>query len=128
MDTGQTVRYSESFKLQVVREVESGRWSSMSVVRRAYGISGRGTVERWLKQYGKSHLLRRVVRVETPAERDMLKEQAAEIRRLKEVLANETAEKYLLKGFLQVACGQLGVTEDEFKKKADTKRSEPRRR
>lgn len=128
MDAGQTIRYSESFKLQVVMEVESGRWSSMMSVRRAYGIGGRGTVERWLRRYGKSHLLRRVVRVETPADRDMLKEQAAEIRRLKEVLANETAEKYLLKGFLRVACERLGVTEDEFKKKAATRRSEARRR
>ena len=128
MDDRPVVLYSEAFKLYVVSEYEAGRWRGLEEVRRACGIGGKKTVARWLRQYGKAHLLRRVVRVERPEDRDERKVLVAENRRLKEVLANETAEKYLLKGYLQVACRQLGVAEEAFKKKADTMLSElPRR-
>ena len=44
--------YSLSFKLQVVKEVESGK-SSTTAVQRKYGIQARSTVVNWLRKYGK---------------------------------------------------------------------------
>lgn len=43
--------YSLSFKLEVVREVESGELSA-SAAKKKYGIQGDGTVVNWIKKYG----------------------------------------------------------------------------
>jgi len=43
--------YSYSFKLQVVREVESGELS-INVARKKYGIQGKATISVWLEKYG----------------------------------------------------------------------------
>jgi len=56
-----TVRYSEAFKLNVVEELRQGRFGSPHEAGLAHGI-GRGTVSRWLRQYGSEELLAKVVR------------------------------------------------------------------
>lgn len=43
--------YSLTFKIQVVREVESGELSTLSAQRK-YGIQSRSTVVTWLRKYG----------------------------------------------------------------------------
>ena len=43
--------YTSSFKLQVVREVESGQLSATSAQRK-YGIQARSTIVSWLRKYG----------------------------------------------------------------------------
>lgn len=43
--------YSHSFKLQVVREIESGE-QSISGALRQYGIQSHGTVLNWVRKYG----------------------------------------------------------------------------
>lgn len=43
--------YSLSFKLQIVKEVESGEESTHSVCRK-YGIQARSTVVSWLRKFG----------------------------------------------------------------------------
>lgn len=43
--------YTSSFKLQVVREVESGQLSTTSAQRK-YGIQARSTIVSWLRKYG----------------------------------------------------------------------------
>ena len=43
--------YSMSFKLQVVREVESGQLSA-SGAKKKYGIQGSFTVVNWIRKYG----------------------------------------------------------------------------
>ena len=73
-------RYSEAFKLQVVSEIEAGK-SSIDGVRRRFGIGGGGTISRWLRDYGKNHLLGKVVRVEKLEERDRVRELEKKIRR-----------------------------------------------
>jgi len=46
-----TKRYSEVFKRQVVRDLESGK-TTEAEVRRRYGVSGGMTIRSWLKKYG----------------------------------------------------------------------------
>lgn len=43
--------YSMSFKLEIVREIESGELSTTSACRK-YGIQARSTVVSWLRKYG----------------------------------------------------------------------------
>lgn len=43
--------YSLSFKLAVVREVESGEIGNRSAMRK-YGIQGHGTITEWRRKYG----------------------------------------------------------------------------
>ena len=68
----EVVRYSEAFKLQVVSELESGKFKCIFEARKRYGICGSGTIEYWIKKYGKNHLLNKVVVVKTADERDQL--------------------------------------------------------
>ncbi len=69
-----TKRYSQAFKLQVVTEMESGRFRNMEAANKYYGITGIGTIKRWLNEYGKNHLIPKLVRIETVNEKDQIKE------------------------------------------------------
>ena len=62
------MRCSEAFKLQVVDELARGLYGSPFAATRAYGIGSVGTARRWLVQYGKAELLKKVVRVEKRGE------------------------------------------------------------
>lgn len=80
------VRYSISFKQQVVREVEEG--ASKGSVRRKYGIRGGETVNKWIRKFGKHHLINQTIRVETMDEKDRLKALEKEVQQLKMALAD----------------------------------------
>ena len=45
------IRYSKAFKMQCVREVETGK-SSPVTVQRKYRIKGPATVMRWVRRFG----------------------------------------------------------------------------
>lgn len=89
------IRYSISFKQKVVKEIEV-EGMSVGLAARRYGIKGGSTISRWLKKFGKNHLLRKIVRVEMKGEKDRVKELEAEIKRLKIALADTTMEKHVL--------------------------------
>lgn len=61
-----TIRYSEAFKQQVLRELGEGKFPSVQAAARAYGIRGSSTLQRWMGRYGRTDLLQKVIRVETP--------------------------------------------------------------
>jgi len=90
-----TIRYSNSFKLMIVEEIEHG--NTFEAVRRKYGIGGAAIIQQWVKKYGKHHLLNKIVRVETMTEKDRLKELEAENKKLKLKLA----ETYMAKDCLE---------------------------
>lgn len=81
-----SVRYSISFRRQVVEEVERG--VSMYALQKRYGIKGGSTIQRWMHKFGKSNLLNQVIRVETMEEKDRVKHLEAEIAKLKVALAD----------------------------------------
>src|ERR1700690_1228372 len=109
------IRYSHAFKMQVVREVESGQ-SCAFAVQRKYGVRGCGTVMRWVRQFG-SGRYGKVVRVEKADEVNEAARLRGELRRAKEALADAHMELALEKAFLTVACEQMGQTAEAFKKK-----------
>jgi transposase-like protein len=109
------IRYSKGFKMQLVREVESGQWSACAVQRK-YNIKGRQTVLRWVRQYG-SGRYGKVIRVEQADEVNEATRLRSQLRQAKEALADAHMELALEKAFLAVACEQIGQTEEAFKKK-----------
>jgi len=64
-----TIRYSNCFNLQVVEEIEK-RGLIISACQQKYEISGGATIQKWIKKFGKHHLLNKIVRVETRDETD----------------------------------------------------------
>jgi len=119
MDRRVIVRYSSSFKREVVSQLESGRFSSIREAMAHYGITGRATVKRWLGQHGRNALCPKVVRVEKPNEKDEIVELKKQIRQLKEALGQTQAEKLIGEAYLEIACEEMGLDIEAFKKNAD---------
>ena len=115
---GATIRYSEAFKLHVLRDLEEGKFATRSAAVRAYGIRGCGTIERWAGKYGKSHLLGKVIRVETPKEISEVKQLRKRVRELEKALADAHLDLRLGDAYLHLACEAAGAEDvEEFKKK-----------
>ena len=123
------IRYSKAFKLQAVREVESGRWCAKEVERK-YNVKGNGTVIRWVRQYG-SGRYGKVIRVEKADEISETIRLRGELRRAKEALADTHMELALEQAYLTAACEAMDQSVEAFKKKhaggRRTRRSRPTR-
>jgi transposase-like protein len=102
------IRYSISFKQQVVKEIEEEGLSYEDAKRR-YGIKGGETIQKWLKDFGKNHLIQKVVRVEMKGEKDRVKELEAEIKKLKSALADSALENYAMKTLIDVVNEHYGT-------------------
>ena len=112
-----TVRYSDCFKLSIVEEIEKNGLS-IENCRRKYGIGGSTTIQKWLKKYGKNHLLNKIVRVETIDEIQELKALKKELRALKEAYAEISLENKVFKTYLEIYGEETGKS-DEIKKKLE---------
>ena len=111
------VRYSEAFKIQVVDELERGRFGSPFEAAQAYGVRGGDTIPRWVRQYGKAHLLRKVVKVskqDEPGEITRLKER---VRLLESALADSHMDGALKQAFFDILCERTQTDSEAFKKK-----------
>jgi transposase len=95
------IRYSISFKRQIVNEIEEG--ASISLIQRKYGIKGGETIQKWMRKFGKNHLLSKVIKIQTVEERDQLKAMQEEIKRLKTALADAYLEKRCLETLIDEA-------------------------
>lgn len=104
--------------MQVLRELDTGRFATMGAAKRAYGIRGQGTIEAWAVKYGKDHLVGKVIRVETPKEVSEMKTLRKRIKDLEKALASERLDHMLDEAYLQIACRSAGIEDvDGFKKK-----------
>jgi len=111
-------RYSEAFKLQVLRELEEGRFKTRKEAARTYGIRCPSTVAYWIRQYNKQHLLGKVVRVETPKEINETKILRKRVRELEKALVDAHLRERFDAAYLKVACRMAGIEDVEaFKKK-----------
>jgi transposase len=111
------IRYSEAFKMEVVRELESGGLP-FEQVQRKYGIGGAETVQSWVRKYGNG-TRGKVIRVQKPEEIDELKRFQDRVRLLERALATSQVDLVLERAYLQIACARAGITDVEgFKKKA----------
>ena len=112
------MRYSEAFKLQVVRELEQGRFENAWAAGRAYGVKGSHTVSLWVQRFGKDHLLGKVVRVMKADERAEVEALRKQVRELKSALADAHLDLKLEGAYVKLACKAAGIEDvAEFKKK-----------
>ena len=74
-------------------------------------------MKRWASQYGKAHLLRKVVRVEKQGEPGEMKRLKERIRKLEAALADSVIDQALDQSFFEILCERTGTDADAFKKK-----------
>lgn len=111
------VRYSEAFKLQVVRELEGGG-INFNQIRRKYGVRGEGTVQIWVAKYGNGSI-GKVTYVKKAEEIDEFKQLKRRVRTLETALADAHIDLVLEQQFTRIACARSGITDiADFKKKA----------
>lgn len=106
-------KYSSAFKLKVVNEIESGKLSMRGAME-IYDIGGAHTIERWIKNLGKNHLLSKVVRIEMKDEKDKLKELNDRVRQLEKLLANKELDNLMNEAFLELLAEDNGIDLEEF--------------
>lgn len=110
------VRYSEAFKLELVRQLEKDL-APVDQLRRKYGI-GSGTLQDWIGKYGNG-TRGKVIRVETPKEIDEMKKLKERVKRLESLLADTNLDLALERQYTRLACERAGIEDvAEFKKKA----------
>lgn len=111
------IRYSEAFKMQVVREVEQ-EGLACDHVRHKYGIGAAATVPSWVRKYGNGSWGKRI-RVETPEEINHTEQLKRRVRALERALADTNIDLALERQFTRLACERAGIRDvAEFKKKA----------
>jgi transposase-like protein len=108
------LRYSLAFQQKVVREIESGELS-IEDARRLYDIRGCETIQKWIRKFGKNHLLSKVVRIEMKDEKDRVKELEKRIRQLESALADEHIKNAVLESLVEIARDKYGL---DLKKKS----------
>src|SRR5690554_711311 len=113
----QTLRYSESFKLSVLKDIETNHLSFNQAMFK-YNIKGGSTIQGWAKKYGNFSLLNKIVIVKNPGEIDRFKEMKNEIRRLKEALADTVLDRKIAESTLEVICEDMNLDYEAVKKKA----------
>lgn len=111
------IRYSEAFKMQLVRELESQE-ISLSECRRKYGVGGTFTLQRWVSKYGNGRI-GKVIRVEKPEEINEKEQLKRRVRALERALADTNIDLALERQYTRLACERAGINDvAEFKKKA----------
>ena len=115
-------RYSESFKLKVLGELSNGRLTKSEACRK-YNI-GIGSIYHWIKKYGKLELYNPRVRIEMPNEQDEIKRLKAELKAVKEALADSHLDKLKSSAYLEVALEMMTDKERAaYEKKLAAKQS-----
>ncbi len=112
-------RYSLCFKQSVVRSIEEDGLS-IGQARERFGIQGGATIQKWLKQFGKHHLLNKVIHVSTIKERDELSRLKSELKALKLAYADLSIDHIISEKVIEIADEMLGT---DLKKKYESELS-----
>ena len=116
-----TRRYSDAFKRQVVESVEQEGYTQQQAANH-YGCA-QESVRRWIKQFGKNHLLNKVVRIQTMDESNRINELTNQVEKLKQALAETHIDQKLAENRFKLACRELDIKPETFKKKHDMRSS-----
>jgi len=94
-------RYSSAFKLKIVNEIESGKYT-IGEARRIYDIKGDHTIQYWINQLGKNHLLSKVVRIQMKDEKDKIKELENQVKVLQMAFTQVQVDNICWKSLVEV--------------------------
>jgi transposase-like protein len=115
-----TRRYSEAFKLKILAELSSGKYSKRELSR-IYGLQS-STINVWIKKYDRKDLMNTRIMVENKDEISRLKELQKENEQLKKLLIKKDLDKVVLDSYLEVAAENLGYKSvEELKKNLNIK-------
>jgi len=115
-----TRRYSEAFKLKILSELSTGKYSKRQLGM-IYGIN-RTTINEWIKKYDRKELMNTRIMVENQDEISRLKALQKEIEQLKKLLLKKDLELLANDSYLEVLAEQLGYKNvAELKKKLNIK-------
>ena len=115
-----TRRYSEGFKLKILTELSTGKYSK-SELSRLYGLRT-STINNWIKKYERSDLMTTRIMIENQDEISRIKALQKEIEQLKKALIKKDLEQLANDSFLEVAAEKLGYKNvAELKKNLNTK-------
>lgn len=108
-------RYSEAFRIQVIREYEAG--ATISSLQKKYGIKGMTTIPRWIKKYSLQGIRHQMMIIQTPEEQDQMKALEERNKQLEKLVAQLSLDKLMLESTLAVIKRDYGV---------DVKKNEPK--
>ena len=113
-----TRRYSEAFKLKILAELSTGKYSKRELGN-IYGID-RNTINVWIKKYDRKDLMNTRIMVENLDEISRIKALQNEIEQLKRLLIKKDIDHLVLESYLKVAAQNLGYKSvEELKKNLD---------
>lgn len=113
-------RYSEGFKLKILAELSTGKYSKRELGK-IYGLQS-STINEWIKKYDRKDLMNTRIMVETKDEISRLKALQKEVEQLKDLLIKKDLEKLVQDSYLEVAAENLGYEDvEELKKSLNTK-------
>jgi transposase-like protein len=113
-------RYSESFKLKILSELSTGKYTKRQLGR-IYGIQN-STMNEWIKKYNRTDLMNTRIIVQNKDEITRIKELQKEVEKLKEILVKKDLDHLVLDSYLEVAAEKLGFkNSDELKKNLSKK-------
>ena len=115
-----TRRYSEGFKLKILTELSTGKYSK-SELSRLYGLRT-STINNWIKNYERSDLMNTRIMIENQDEISRIKSLQKEIEQLKKALVKKDLEQLANDSYLEVAAEKMGYKNvAELKKNLNTK-------
>jgi len=113
-------RYSESFKLKILDELSTGKYSKKQLGN-LYGVNP-STINEWIRKYDRKDLMNTRILVENIDETSRLKALKKEIEQLKNLLIKKDLEKLVDDSYLEVAAKNLGYKNvTELKKNLNIK-------
>ena len=110
-----TRRYSEAFKLKILAELSTGKYSKREL-ERIYGVQA-STINEWIKKYDRKDLMNTRIMVENLDEISRIKALQKEIEQLKKLLIKKDIDQLVLESYLKVAAENLGYKNVEELKK-----------
>lgn len=113
-------RYSMGFKLKVMEELRDGKWKTVAEAGEAYGVTSTA-IRYWMKRMGFEYLKGRIIYVKTTSEVDEIKRLKAELRKAKEMLADEIIAHKIDEVTLRIFCQEHNTTPEEVKKNVAAK-------
>jgi transposase-like protein len=115
-----TRRYSEGFKLKILSELSTGKYSKRELSR-IYGLQS-STINEWIKKYDRKDLMNTRIMVENEDDISRVKSLQKEIEQLKKLLLKKDLDQLVSESYLEVAAEMLGYKNvAELKKKLNIK-------
>ena len=108
-------RYSEAFKLKILAELSSGKYSKKELAK-IYGMRY-NTINDWIKKYNRKELMNTRIMIETKDELGRMKVLEKENEQLRKLLLKKDLTELVNDSYLEVAAEELGYKNVEELKK-----------